>query len=499
MLFDTENKFFKERHCPHKDEMVRCLVPQPEGYRMPFRWPESREFAWFSNVPFTKLVDYKKEQNWVRLERDRLVFPGGGTTFRGGVKEYVDQIKKMVPLMSGIVRTVLDVGCGVASFSASLMDYNILTMSIAPRDTHEAQVQFALERGLPAMLGILSIHRLPYPSRSFDMAHCSHCLIPWTDYDGMYMMEIDRVLRPGGYWVISGPPINRRTYKGSHSDAKKMEKEYATLEDLARQLCWKKIAEHNQIAVWRKPNNHIQCFKNSNVQVSLCDATDPDTGWYRKMDSCITPLPKVKNIKDTSGGTLEKWPKRLNTVPPRIRNTDISRSGVRLFNQDNQVWKRRITHYEKFLKSFGEGKYRNIMDMNAGLGGFAAALSSYQVWVMNVIPHIANNTLGIIYERGLIGTYMNWCEAFSTYPRTYDLIHADRIFSMYMNKCDMVDILLEMHRILRPQGTIIIRDHIDIIVKAKDIIEKMRWNSNIQHSEHGHSNHEKILIVDNSN
>lgn len=62
------------------------------------------------------------------------------------------------------------------------MDYNILTMSIAPSDKHEAQVQFALERGLPAMLGILSVHRLPFPSRSFDMAHCARCLVQWTNY-----------------------------------------------------------------------------------------------------------------------------------------------------------------------------------------------------------------------------------------------------------------------------------------------------------------------------
>jgi len=70
----------------------------------------------------------------------------------------------------------------VASFGAHLMDYNILTMSIAPSDKHEAQLQFALERGVPAMLGILSIHRLPFPSRSFDMAHCARCLVPWTKY-----------------------------------------------------------------------------------------------------------------------------------------------------------------------------------------------------------------------------------------------------------------------------------------------------------------------------
>lgn len=62
------------------------------------------------------------------------------------------------------------------------MDYNILTMSVAPRDIHEAQVQFALERGLPAMLGVLSTYRLPFPSRAFDMAHCSRCLVPWTSY-----------------------------------------------------------------------------------------------------------------------------------------------------------------------------------------------------------------------------------------------------------------------------------------------------------------------------
>lgn len=55
-------------------------------------------------------------------------------------------------------------------------------MSFAPRDTHEAQVQFALERGVPAMIGIMASQRLPYPARAFDMAHCSRCLIPWQKY-----------------------------------------------------------------------------------------------------------------------------------------------------------------------------------------------------------------------------------------------------------------------------------------------------------------------------
>lgn len=53
-------------------------------------------------------------------------------------------------------------------------------MSFAPRDSHQPQVQFALERGVPAVIGVLGSIKLPYPSNSFDMAHCSWCLVPWT-------------------------------------------------------------------------------------------------------------------------------------------------------------------------------------------------------------------------------------------------------------------------------------------------------------------------------
>lgn len=70
----------------------------------------------------------------------------------------------------------------VASWGAYLLKKNVLTMSFAPRDTHISQVQFALERGVPAILGVMAENRMPYPARSFDMAHCSRCLIPWAKY-----------------------------------------------------------------------------------------------------------------------------------------------------------------------------------------------------------------------------------------------------------------------------------------------------------------------------
>ncbi|KAJ0847975.1 putative S-adenosyl-L-methionine-dependent methyltransferase [Helianthus annuus] len=41
---------------------------------------------------------------------------------------------------------------------------------------------------------------------------------------------------------------------------------------------------------------------------------------------------------------------------------------------------------------------------------------------MNVVPATTNDTLSAIYERGLIGAFHDWCEPFSSYPRTYDLL-----------------------------------------------------------------------------
>jgi hypothetical protein len=67
----------------------------------------------------------------------------------------------------------------VASLGAYLDARGVIAMSFAPRDSHEAQVQFALERGVPAFIGVLGSVKLPFPPRSFDMAHCSRCLIPW--------------------------------------------------------------------------------------------------------------------------------------------------------------------------------------------------------------------------------------------------------------------------------------------------------------------------------
>ncbi|CAM8933607.1 unnamed protein product [Rhodiola kirilowii] len=493
--FPREKLIYRERHCPPQPERLQCRIPAPHNYKTPFAWPKSRDVVWYANVPHKELTVEKAVQNWIRYEGDTFRFPGGGTMFPHGADAYIDDIGKLINLRDGSIRTAVDTGCGVASFGAYLMSRDILTMSFAPRDTHEAQVQFALERGVPALIGVLASIRLPYPSRAFDMAHCSRCLIPWGEYNGLYLMEVDRILRPGGYWILSGPPINwRKHHRGWQRTEKDLNAEQTVIEKVAKSLCWKKYKEKDDLAIWQKPLNHLHCKPS---KPSFCPNQDPDTAWYTELETCLTPSPSVSSDKETAGGALEKWPKRLNVVPPRIKNGLVEGITEEGFTKDSEIWRKRAEHYMKVNSQIGQGRYRNILDMNAHLGGFAAALVKVPSWVMNIVPvNVTKNTLGAIYERGLIGTYQDWCEAMSTYPRTYDLIHADSIFSLYNGRCEMDDILLEMDRILRPEGSVIFRDDVDVIMNIQRTIGSgVDWESQIVDHEDGPLVREKLLFA----
>uniref|UniRef100_A0A7N0UKQ2 Methyltransferase n=1 Tax=Kalanchoe fedtschenkoi TaxID=63787 RepID=A0A7N0UKQ2_KALFE len=495
MTFPRENMNYRERHCPPENEKLRCLVPAPKGYVTPFPWPKSRDYVPYANAPYKSLTVEKAIQNWIQYEGNVFRFPGGGTQFPQGADKYIDQLASVVPIENGTVRTALDTGCGVASWGAYLWSRNVIAMSFAPRDSHEAQVQFALERGVPAVIGVLGTIRLPYPSRAFDMAHCSRCLIPWGANDGMYMMEVDRVLRPGGYWVLSGPPIHwKQNYKSWQRPREELEEEQRRIEETAKLLCWDKKYEKGEIAVWQKSTNPDSC-RSRQSKVKFCDASEADNVWYKKMEACVTPYPDTNNQEEIET-QLKPYPTRLHAVPPRIASGSVPGVTVDAYLDDNKQWQKHLNAYKKVNKLLDTGRYRNIMDMNAGLGGFGASLSSPKQWVMNVVPTIADrDTLGAVYERGLIGIYHDWCEAFSTYPRTYDLIHANGLFSLYKGKCDLEDILLEMDRILRPEGAVIFRDEVDTLVQVKRVASGMRWDLKMVDHEDGPLVPEKILFA----
>ncbi|XWS21692.1 hypothetical protein CRYUN_Cryun30bG0076100 [Craigia yunnanensis] len=403
MLFNESEKGEKyERHCPGKDKMFDCVVPRPQGYRRPIPWPKSRDEVWFSNVPHTRLVEDKGGQNWIAIKKDKFIFPGGGTQFIHGADQYLNQISQMVPEISfgHRIRVALDIGCGVASFGVFLLQRNVTTLSIAPKDVHENQIQFALERGVPAMVAVFATHRLLYPSQAFDLIHCSRCRINWTRDDGILLLEANRMLRAGGYFVWAAQPV----YK--HEEI--LQEQWKEMEDLTARICWELIKKEGYIAIWQKPlNNSCSLNRDIGAVPPLCDPNDnSDNVWYVDLRACITQLPV-----NGYGSNVSTWPERLHYPPDRLQSIEMDAyiSRKEIFRAESKYWNEIIDSYVRAFR-WKDMNLRNVMDMRAGLGGFAAALHDLQIdcWVMNVVPVIGFNTLPVIYDRGLIGVMHDW-------------------------------------------------------------------------------------------
>lgn len=82
-------------------------------------------------------------------------------------------------------------------------------------------------------------------------------LYEWLSADGSYFIEIDRLLRPGGYFVLSGPPVN---FPGK-------EREYETLQVfIAEKMCYSTVSSADKTAVWQKPMN-VSCQHSREEQI----------------------------------------------------------------------------------------------------------------------------------------------------------------------------------------------------------------------------------------
>ncbi|KAL8142801.1 hypothetical protein V2J09_015833 [Rumex salicifolius] len=463
-----------ERHCPPQERRYNCLIPPPAGYKVPIKWPRSRDEVWKANIPHTHLAHEKSDQNWMVVKGEKIVFPGGGTHFHYGADKYIASIANMLNFSNdnlndeGRLRTVLDVGCGVASFGGYLLSSNIIAMSLAPNDVHQNQIQFALERGIPAYLGVLGTKRLPYPSRSFEFAHCSRCRIDWLQRNGILLLELDRLLRPGGYFAYSSP----EAYAQDEEDLRI----WKEMSALVERMCWRIASKRNQTVVWQKPlTNDCYLQRPPGTQPPLCRSDDdPDAVAGVNMEACISPY--SEHDHKVGGSGLAPWPARLTSPPPRLADFGYSND---MFQKDTELWRRRVEKYWNLLSSkIQSDTIRNVMDMKANLGSFAAALGDKDVWVMNVVPEDGPKTLKVVYDRGLIGSNHNWCDAYSTYPRTYDLLHAWNIISDIQKKgCSPQDLLLEMDRILRPTGFVIIRDRQAVVDFVKKYLKALRWHA----------------------
>ncbi|KAG2335193.1 hypothetical protein Bca52824_006373 [Brassica carinata] len=378
-----------EHHCPPPERRFNCLVPPPAGYKIPIKWPVSRDEVWKANIPHTHLAQEKSDQNWMVVNGDKINFPGGGTHFHYGADKYI--------------------------------------------------VSLAQE---------LSIR----------------CRIDWLQRDGILLLELDRLLRPGGYFVYSSPeayahdPENRKIGNAMH--------------DLFRRMCWRVVAKRDQSVIWGKPiSNSCYLKRGPGVQPPLCPSgDDPDATWNVSMKACITPYSVSKKMEWACSLATE-----TDSSPPRLEEVGVT---PEQFREDTETWRHRVMEYWKLLKPMVQkNSIRNVMDMSSNLGGFAAALNDKDVWVMNVIPVQSSPRMKIIYDRGLIGATHDWCEAFDTYPRTFDLLHAWNTFTETEARgCSIEDLLIEIDRILRPEGFVIIRDTSENISYIKKYLTLLKWD-----------------------
>ncbi|XP_009631455.1 probable methyltransferase PMT23 [Nicotiana tomentosiformis] len=460
----------RERHCPKPSP--KCLIPLPDGYKLPVPWPKSRDMIWYNNVPHPKLVEYKKDQNWVVKTGDYLVFPGGGTQFKDGVTNYIESIEKTLPEIEWgkHIRVILDVGCGVASFGGYLLDKNVITMSFAPKDEHEAQIQFALERGIPATLSVIGTQKLAFPDNAYDMIHCARCRVHWDGDGGKPLMELNRILRPGGFFVWSATPVYR--------DDERDQKVWKAMVALTEAICWKVVKKTFfdsagvGLVIYQKPVTS-SCYDNRKENnPPLCDQNNrPNSSWYAPLDNCLVPLPT-----SSIGNTYEwpsPWPQRLNSKPQRL---SLKADAEEVFDEDTKHWTALVSDVYIGGLAINWSSVRNVMDMNAGYGGFASAIIDRPLWVMNVVPISGPDTLSVIFDRGLIGMYHDWCESFNTYPRTYDLLHSSFLFGNLTQRCDMAEVVVEMDRILRPGGFLLVQDTMQMLNKLSSILRSLHWS-----------------------
>ncbi|XP_010426649.1 PREDICTED: probable methyltransferase PMT27 [Camelina sativa] len=474
----------RERHCP--EDPPSCLVPLPEGYKESIKWPESRDKIWYHNVPHTKLAEVKGHQNWVKVTGEFLTFPGGGTQFIHGALHYIDFVQQSLKNIAWGKRTrvILDVGCGVASFGGFLFERDVIAMSLAPKDEHEAQVQFALERKIPAISAVMGSKRLPFPSRVFDLIHCARCRVPWHNEGGMLLLELNRMLRPGGYFVWSATPV----YQKLEEDVQI----WKEMSALTKSLCWELVTINKDklngvgAAIYQKPATN-ECYeKRKHNKPPMCkNNDDANAAWYVPLQACMHKVPT--NAVERGSKWPVNWPRRLQTPPYWLNSSQMGIYGKpapRDFTTDYEHWKHVVSKVYMNEIGISWSNVRNVMDMRAVYGGFAAALKDLQVWVMNVVNINSPDTLPIIYERGLFGIYHDWCESFSTYPRSYDLLHADHLFSKLKARCNLVPVMAEVDRIVRPGGKLIVRDESNVIREVENMLKSLHWDVHLTFSKH---------------
>ncbi|AQK80973.1 putative methyltransferase PMT27 [Zea mays] len=268
--------------------------------------------------------------------------------------------------------------------------------------------------------------------------------------------------------------------------------------DLERHLASIKKDRLNGVGVafYRKPTSN-ECYESRRrQQPPMCaDDDDADAAWYVRLNPCVHRVPTAPSERGARWPS--EWPRRVRLPPYWLNGSQAGvygRPAPEDFAVDYDHWRRVVDG--SYLNGLGIdwSRVRNVMDMRAAYGGFAAALWEKKIWVMNVVNVDAPDTLPVIFERGLLGIYHDWCESFSTYPRSYDLLHADHLFSKIKDRCAVLPVVVEVDRIVRPGGSIVVRDEAGAVGEVEKLLRSLHWDVRLTFSK----NDEGVMYAEKS-
>ncbi|KAK4773887.1 hypothetical protein SAY87_028906 [Trapa incisa] len=98
----------------------------------------------------------------------------------------------------------------------------------------------------------------------------------------MLLLEVDRVLKPGGYFVLTSPSV-----KSEGSSGNKQRIVFTPLEKITQEICWSLLAQQDETFVWQKTSD-AHCYSTrKQASIPVCKGNDV-LSYYQPLVSCIS-------------------------------------------------------------------------------------------------------------------------------------------------------------------------------------------------------------------
>ncbi|CAH1421807.1 unnamed protein product [Lactuca virosa] len=160
--------------------------------------------------------------------------------------------------------------------------------------------------------------RLSYYTMSIllTMSIKSECamlfILPWHIERGKLLLELNRLLRPGGYFVLSATPINQKLPEDVEI--------WEAMTKLTKAMCWELIVVNKDkvnkvgVVVYQKPMSN-ECYEGrpQNDPPLSNESDDPNAAWKVPLQTCMHKVPIGAEVRGSQWP--KEWPARVEKAP----------------------------------------------------------------------------------------------------------------------------------------------------------------------------------------